>query len=418
MTTDSLARVSNIALRGLTLTSKFALVFFLAKLLAPDQLGLFGLLAATIGFALYVLGFEFYSYSTREIIGSAPQRRLGFIRDQAAFHVVAYVVSLPLLLLVFWRGWLPWSYLPWLLALLVLEHTAQELNRILVAVSQPLVASIVLFLRSGAWCWLAIAAMWHVPSTRSIHFVLALWTVGVATACALAIDRVLRFDRAALAESINWRWIATGLKVAAPLLLASLSIRAIFTIDRYWVESIAGLGTLGAYVLFVGMASAVLSFLDAGVIDFIYPRLVIAAKAGDDETFRKGMATLRRQVLAATGSLCLACWMLSEPLLNWLDKPIYLEHLYVLKWLLLAVSIYAVGLIPHIGLYAHGRDRALVLSQLAGFAVFLAVAIVGDHAQGLMNVATALCLAFSVMLAWKFVAYRSLQQGRASAVPA
>jgi O-antigen/teichoic acid export membrane protein len=418
MSTDSLARLSNIALRGLTLTSKFALVFFLAKLLEPDQLGLFGLLAATIGFALYVLGFEFYSYSTREILGAAPQRRLGFIRDQAAFHVVAYAVSLPLLLLVFWRGWLPWSYLPWLLALLVLEHIAQELNRILVAVSQQLVASMVLFLRSGAWCWVAVTAMWYVPSTRSIHFVLAAWTVGVAMACALAIDRVLRFDRTALAQSIDWGWIAAGLKVAAPLLLASLSVRAIFTIDRYWVESTASLGTLGAYVLFIGMASAVLSFLDAGVIDFLYPRLVVAAKAGDDDTFRKGMAALQRQIIVVTGSLCLACWLLSEPLLKWLGKPIYLEHLYVLKWLLLAVAIYAVGLIPHVGLYARGKDRALVLSQLAGFTVFLAAAIVGDHSQGLMGVARALCLAFSVMLLWKVVAYRSLQQGRASAVPA
>ena len=412
---DSLARLSNIALRGLTLTSKFALVFFLAKFLEPAQLGLFGLLAATIGYAIYVVGFEFYTYSTREMIGADARRRLELVKNQAAFHGVAYAVSLPLLLAVFWRGWLPWSYFGWLVVLLVLEHVAQELNRILVAVSQPLVASGVLFLRSGAWCWVAMAAMWTVPQARSLHFVLAAWAVGAALACALAIGRVLRFDDAATSPSIDWRWIGKGLRVAAPLLLASLSIRGIFTIDRYWVESAAGLSALGAYVLFIGMATAVLSFLDAGVIDFLYPRLVAAARAQDDAAFQEGMATLQRHVVVVTASLVPACWLLSEPLLRWLDKPVYLDNLHVLKWLLLAVSIYAIGLIPHVGLYARGRDRALVSSQLAGFAVFLGTALVIDRGRGLMAVAMALCLAFSVMLVWKWVAYRSLRQARAQA---
>ena len=413
---DSLAKLSNIALRGLTLTSKFALVFFLAKFLQPDQLGLFGLLAATIGYAIYVVGFEFYTYSTREMIGADARVRLGRIRDQAAFHGVAYAVSLPLLLAVFWQGWLPWSYFFWLLVLLVLEHVAQELNRILVAVSQPLAASLVLFLRSGAWCWVAVAAMWAAPQARSLHFVLAAWMVGATLACALALGRVLRFDRAAASRPIDWRWIGKGLKVATPLLLASLSIRGIFTIDRYWVENIAGLSALGAYVLFIGMATAVLSFLDAGVIDFLYPRLVAAARARDDTAFQQGMATLQRHVIVVTASLVLACWLLSEPLLRWLDKPVYLDNLHVLKWLLLAIAIHAISLIPHVGLYARGRDRALVFSQLAGFAVFLAAALASGAGDRLMAVARALCLAFSVMLVWKWVAYRSLRQARASTV--
>ena len=59
MTTRSLARLFNMALRGLTLASKFLLIFFLARFLEPAELGLYGLVVATIGYALYLLGLDF-----------------------------------------------------------------------------------------------------------------------------------------------------------------------------------------------------------------------------------------------------------------------------------------------------------------------------------------------------------------------
>jgi hypothetical protein len=56
---DVFIRLINISLRGMTLVSKFLLIFFLAGFLEPKELGLYGLLAATIGYSMYLLGFEF-----------------------------------------------------------------------------------------------------------------------------------------------------------------------------------------------------------------------------------------------------------------------------------------------------------------------------------------------------------------------
>src|SRR5690606_32976023 len=86
-------------------------------------------------------------------------------------------------------------------------------------------------------------------------------------------------------HAIDWRWIAKGLGVALPLMLASLAVRGIFTIDRFWVEAIGGASTLGAYVLFVGVATAVLSFVDAGIVDFAYPRVIRSARSGANTNF-------------------------------------------------------------------------------------------------------------------------------------
>lgn len=60
----------NLLLHTATLVSKFALVFVLAKFLESAEVGLYGLLVATIAFVVGALGFSFYTYSTRELIAS------------------------------------------------------------------------------------------------------------------------------------------------------------------------------------------------------------------------------------------------------------------------------------------------------------------------------------------------------------
>jgi O-antigen/teichoic acid export membrane protein len=380
----------------------------LARFLVPADVGRFGLLAATIGYALYVLGLEFYVFTVRELIAAPPGERLGIIRDQAAFHGLCYLVGLPLFLVLFAAGWLPWEYAGWFLALLVLEHVAQELNRILIALSEQLLASTILFVRSGAWCFAAIAIMASAPSMRSVEFVLAAWMSGAVLACAIGLARIACLAKPA-AWRIDWARVRAGLRVALPFLLASLALRGLFTIDRYWVEYLSGLEVLGAYVLFVGMATAVLSFLDAAVVDFNYPRIVAAAKSGDEAAFRARMSAFGRSVGAVTAVLTVACWLASAPLLAWLDAPAYTNHVHLLKWLLLATGLYALSTIPHVGLYAYGRDRPLVLGPLAGIVAFLCTCSLGGAALGTLVVPLALCAAFFVILSYKWAAYVRLR---------
>ncbi len=408
MNDNRIIRLVNVALRGITLVAKFTLVFALAKFLGASDLGLYGLISATIGYGLYVLGFEFYNFATREMIRVGPTRWLGMIRDQAILFSLLYIAFLPLIITVFLQGWLPWSYFCWFIALLILEHGAQEANRILVAVSEQLLASWVLFLRSGSWCLVVVALMWGLPATRSLDVVVGAWVIGCGAAWWVTFEKLRRFDRHSLKDKVNWRWVGQGMKVAAPLLLASLAIRGIFTFDRYWVESVGSLEVLGAYVLFIGMATAILSFLDAGVIVFFYPRLVAFAQRQQRFEFRKEMKRFSINIVAVTLSLIAACAALSGPLLDWLGEAVYIRHVNVLYWLLLGVGFYALSMIPHVALYAFQLDRAITLSQVAGFIVFVTVAFFGTSYYGVIAVPWAICAAFIVILLWKLWACRLL----------
>ncbi len=401
-------RIFNVGLRGLTLLSKFVLVFFLAKFLEPGLLGLYGLLAAAIGYSLYVLGFDFYNFSTREIIGSSSKEWLRIVRDQSVFYLIMYFFFMPVVLVVFHVGLLPWSFFSWFLVLLFLEHFAQEMNRVLVAMSEQLFASIVLFLRSGVWCLAVVLFMWLDEGLRQLEFILAGWAIGAFSACVLSLLKLRSLDRLALCLPIDWRWMRKGLKVAAPLLVASLAVRGIFTFDRYWVESVTNLEVLGAYVLFISMAVAVLSFLDAGVVVFFYPKLVAAAKEKEFAVFRQVMRSFSVNIIVVTAFLVVSCWAVANPLLVWVGNDIYIQYLYLLHWLLLAMTFYSLSMIPHVALYAFDKDKAITYSQLAALAAFLIVAYLYSDAYGAQAIAWAICAAFGIMLVWKAWVCRSL----------
>ena len=400
-------RLINVGLRGLTLLSKFLLIFFLAKFLAASEVGLYGLISAGIGYGIYVLGCEFYNFANRELIGSERSAWLRLIRDQAVLYALLYLFFLPVLVGVFWQGWLPWAFFSWFLVLLVLEHVAQEANRILVAMSQQLLASLVLFLRSGLWCLVVVGLMWGSQEARILEVTLAAWVAGCLAACALAFHSFSRMDRSELHLPIDWAWIRRGVVAALPLLVASLAIRGIYTFDRYWVEHVASLNVLGAYVLYIGMATAILSFLDAGVVVFFFPKLVQAAKQQQLAVFEKVMGELAINVGLVVLILSFCCWVSSFWIVQWLGQPVYKENVELLYWLLVATSLYGFSTVPHLGLYAYGKDRQILYAQLCGLLVFIGVAFFTEE-QGATSVAWAMTSAFFVVLIWKAIAYSRL----------
>ena len=66
---ESHSVVINVLVRGALLFGRFCFIFIAAKFLSLEELGVYSLIAVTIGFAMYFVGLDFYTYSTRLIIG-------------------------------------------------------------------------------------------------------------------------------------------------------------------------------------------------------------------------------------------------------------------------------------------------------------------------------------------------------------
>ena len=401
-------RILNVALQGVTLATRFLLIFFLARFLEPAQLGLYGLLTATIGYSLYLLGFDFYTFTTREILKRERHEWGGLLKDQGALSLVLYAVFIPLLSLIFFNGLLPWHLAGWFFGLLVLEHLNQELGRLLVAISEQLLASVILFLRQGIWALAVTALMIAEPATRSLDVVLGAWTVAGLVTVSVGAYRLTQLNIAGWQKKIDWNWITTGLKVSLPLLLATFAIRGVFTLDRYWLQSLGGLDILGAYVLFISIGGALLAFLDAGLFAFSYPSLIGAYQSKQPILFYKSIRALVVQTGLIAVLFSVSSLLLISPLLSWLGNPLYVAQQYLYPWVLIAMTLYALGMVPHCALYAQGFDRPIIYSHIASFIAFIFSTWLFAQLWPVLAVPLGLCVAFALMLVWKGWAFFKL----------
>lgn len=395
-------RIFNLGLRAFTLLGKFFLIFFISRFLSPADVGLYGLVVAAISYILYFVGFDFYTFSTRDLLKQDKARWGQLLKSQGAFFLITYCIILPLSLFLFVFDFLPWSVLVWFFILLVLEHINQELGRFLVIISEQTTASIVLFLRSGAWCIIAIVLFMFFPNLRSLDMVFLSWFIGSILASLFGTWMCARnLDIAGWKKRIDWGWIKQGLKIVIPFLLGTLALRGIHTVDRFWFEFLVSREVLGAYVLFMGICGALMSFLDAGVFMYSYPVLIKMHYEHDSQGFNKELKRLT--ILTITLSLFFVlCTLIVLPyLLEWIDNPIYIKNQYIFWFLLSSTIAYVISMIPHYALYAIGENKHIVMSHILGFIVFLFSTLVVSYADKILAVPIALSSTFLFVLFYK-----------------
>ncbi|SUA66453.1 lipopolysaccharide biosynthesis protein [Oligella urethralis] len=402
---NTLLRVVNLFLRLVTLFSKFAIIVYVARVLSPAEVGLYGLFVVSVSYSLYFLGFDFYTFSSRDILGRDKAIWGRLFKSQLLFFGLTYLIVLPLSTLLFIYGFLPFDLIVWFLVLMVLEHMNQELSRLLIVLSEQLYASLAMFFRSGLWCLIAIVCMWFEPELRNLNTLFFLWAIGSVTGVVVGLWRCSRLKVSGWKEAVDWHWIRKGLVVAGPLLVSTLALRGLFTVDRYWFETLSSLEVLGAYTLFIGLGSALISFLEAGVFMFSYPKLIRLYKQQDKQGYSQEMKRMLILTLGFCLVFALGSALVLPLLLQWLGNEIYIQYQSLFWCLLLAMSLYAVGMIPHYGLYTKDFDKPLIYSHLLGFVFFLLSTYLISKVDRFWAVPVSLNLTFFVIFLIKLGAY-------------
>ncbi len=400
-------RFLNVGLHGTTLATRFLFIFFLAKYLDPAAVGYYGLFTATVGYSIYFVGLDFYTYASREA-ARTPLADVGqLLKGQAALSGLLYCLFLPIsyVLLASYSGW-PTFMLFFFLPLLVLEHFNQEMSRLLVALSQQLTASVVLFVRQGSWA-LAIIGLMHVDaSNRDLRVVMLLWSLAGIAAALAAVYALHRLGVSGWRQPVDWQWVRRGVGVSTAFLIATLALRGIYTFDRYLLDALGGIEVVAAYVFFIGVAGSLQAFLDAGILSFAYPVFIKLYQEHQIALAHAKLKQTLRATVALTFCFALVSWLALPFLLHWIGKASYLNASALYPVLLLATGINAVSMVPHIALYGAGQDRPIIHSHIAAFFVFILSVLILSVYNGINAVPQALVMSFMTILIWKSVAYR------------
>ena len=413
----SRTRILNMVLRTATLGARFVFVFFLAKYLDPQSVGYYGLFTATVGYFLYLVGLDFYTYTTREILKASPEQRGQMLKGQAALSVLLYAIVVPLAVWVLPQAHWPGELLLWFFPILVFEHINQEISRLLVALSEQITASLILFMRQGSWALAIVGLMAVDADMRQLQAVMACWLAAGVIAALLGILKIRQLRMGGWNLPVNWAWVKKGAMVSLAFLLATLALRGVQTIDRYWLQSLTSIEVVGAYVLFLSIAGTLMVFLDAGVFAFAYPELIALHHQQQHAQAHRKVKQLLVYILLAAVAFSAISWLLLPYLLQWINKPLYTESMELYPWLLLATVINALGMAPHYALYAQGRDRIIIGSHIAAMVVFAIAVWLLAQILPALAVPLGLVIFFTVILVIKVAAYWATERG-SDAIPA
>lgn len=399
------APILNIALRIATLGTRFALVFILAKYLDSRSVGYYGLFTAAITYAMLCVGLDLYVYTTREIIKLDKAKQGSVLKSQMTVVGTLYVFIAPIAVMLLPTAGLPPFLVWWFLPILILEHLNQELYRLLIMLSQPLTASVLLFIRQGSWAIATAILMIAWEEGRSLNITMLLWTCAGAMAAVLGIYQLLKLRLGGWGEPVDWQWIKKGITVSLSFLLATLALRAIQTFDRYWLERLAGIEFVGAYVLFFGIASALSIFLDAAIFSFRYPEIVTLCHQKKYQEVKRKVMEMGFMTLMASILFSIISLLTLPTLISWIGKDIYLSESGLYYWVLATAIAYGLSMVPHYGLYALGKDRQIIASHVAALLVFVSSTAALSPVSGSYAVPIGALVAMTVVFLWKMAAY-------------
>ena len=351
--------------------SRFILVMMLAKLLPSSELGTYGLLVASISFAVLFVGFDYYTYSNRELLSVDKDKWSEIILNQMYAYIPLYLVFIPFSFIINSYDFLPKQYFVWFLILFVIEHISIEQNRLLNTMQKQLSASFVLFLRSGIWIIFMLPLLIYVEGYKNLETVLYAWVIGGICSILYGIWVIKKSIKNWALITPSYSWIIKGYKVGILFILGTLSFQLISTGDKFLLEQMSNIDIVGVYVFYSSLTVGATAFIHAGVIVFSTPKIITAYQKKDFFTFRYLMNIFLKELSFSIFLMTLGLYFFMPYIATWIGKSIYLEYYDAFYVILITASLILIGSHPGTYLYASRRDKYIAGANLSVLIVFL-----------------------------------------------
>ncbi|PZU79360.1 MAG: hypothetical protein DI530_08965 [Sphingomonas sp.] len=404
------AGATSIVLRALLLLGKFAFIVALARYTDPATVGLYALLVTIVTIAIYVIGLEIHTFTTREIVSHDEDGR-GAEHIQRHLLTVGgtFLVALPVIY-GFGRflgiaGKFDFALLG---AILLCECLGQELGRYLMVMMRPVASNLLQFIRGAAWMPIPLIALLTMAPSHTIDTILWSWLVGAAAACIYGLWMIRGF----LGRWQGYRlaWLGEAFLSARHYFVVALLTQVQYYSDRFIVQRTMGESSVGVYSFYQSFANTMMAFVQTGVVAVLLPRLLRAAKQDDRIVER---ATLKAMfvwslALALAISIMLAGGM--PFLLGQVRKAAYAGALPVFYMLLLGNLLLIAGIVVHYGLYARRRDADLMRVSLCIIPLGLLINILVIPRFGILGASITFATTALLELAIKGVLLRQLDR--------
>lgn len=399
--------------RGLSLVSKFFLIMFIGKYLPTEDLGVFGLFFATVTIAHYVVGFDFYTYTTRELIAGEPAGRARLIRDQFVFHGIGYVLAAPVLLTAFITGSIPMEYAPWVYLIFIFGHLSHELFRILITLQRQVFATITLFVRDGLWIYI-ILVLWMggFDELKNLTTVWAGWCIGSLLSMILSLIYLGKLNLGTFFHvAVDWKWIKKGIGVSLFFFSSTVAYKIVEFSNRYFLDYYSSKTEVGIFTFYYNIANLVNVVVYTAVIMFYFPKLVELHNNRETDKYRSSLKEFSILVVLVSLGCGLFAIVLIDPLLRIMNKAEFAPAVMIFYVLLLSNIVLNISNIPHYMLYVTKKDRLIMYTTVGGALINIVLNFLLIPRFGLKGAALASLLSFVCILLSKYACVRRVDDG-------
>jgi O-antigen/teichoic acid export membrane protein len=398
-----------VTMRGSITVAKFALTFYITRVLGLADLGIYGLIAGGTTLVPALFGFGVTDWISRVIVNIPSREAIPYMTSRIALSVAVQAVGQPLACLLNYAlgAPIPWGIMALAGPILFLEHIVSDAQDMLIFRGHVYFASIVLFMRAGLWPPLVMLWAWLVPSARTLDHLLLGWIAGLALVSLVLTSQLLANQRWRLL-GLRIRWLFDCIRNSLPFYLKDISNVGSLYLDRFVVSFLLGLELTGVYTFFWSFANVVNSLVIHGTVQPRIPHLLVAARDPDRTVLRR----LERRVQIETGTwailLTLGAITAMPFILPYLGRPLLQENLFVF-WIMIAAALVRIGAdcYSYVLLALH-RDRAIAVISIIGVLGSATLNATLTPLVGILGAGLAYLVTASGLLIARFTVSRSL----------
>lgn len=379
----------------------------LPKEMAVSDYGAISLLITTITFFIFIIGFDFYNYAHRDFINDDKKSIVLKLFNQFLFNFLIFILIIPL-----FYGAMKYNDLPFIkicLILLFTEYFGQELYRLLIVFSKPILGNIILFFRSSFWIIALIFFHYYSKIDFSIFNILIYWILGNSLLFLITIIYSLRYKHLKINNlKIDYLWIKNGIRISIPFLLSTIALKTIELSDRYVIKYFYTNEEVGVYSFYSNVSNSLNVFISTSVVIMMYPKILKSFKNNEIKKSKTLIKTYKKEMILFLFLFCVLIIMFINPLINWVGKEEYSQELSTFWILLLASILFNLSLIPHVILYALSKDRKIIIPVIWAAVVNLVSNIIFVPYFGILGAGISTFLSFLIILSMKYYSVKKI----------
>lgn len=354
----------SIVIRGLSILSRFFLIFYLGKFLTVKEYGTYGILNSSLMLGVYIVGFDIYVFVSRELPRSGIETQRKLILNQFALYIFSYLILIPIFSTFLSGGFLPKNIVLLFSLLLMLEHITQEYIRIFFALRYVIIANIIIFFRRVFWIVSFISASFFNRDLLTIKYLLLFWIfnhVAILIICNLfwLKIKILPIRELILDLALMRKMITTSLV----FLGASISLQVMTYSNIYFIKYYYSVAEVGVFSFFANILAFIDLFIQTTLISIFLPK-IIELKHSQSKEYRLFLNKMCKAIIALVGIAAIMLGVLIKPLLILVAKDVFMANLSIFYILLLGYILFGLSNIGHYILYINNSEKFILYSSL------------------------------------------------------